>query len=111
MTNQLKKFTFNQFLRVKIVISDMKEVKKSMIEMIESHGKIGLTILTRMNIKAENSDSSLMSNEMLKKNKERTKKQKSFQSTSDSQKSDNENHNNEKMHSMDCSACLSRKQR
>lgn len=115
MANQLKKFTFGQFLKVKIAFSDIKEDKKSTIDLIESHGKIGLTVLTRMNIKTENSDSSPLSNEMLKKNKERAKKiklqimnnfaqkQKSFQSTSDSPKSDIEKYKTEKMHNMDCS--------
>ncbi|KAK8839121.1 hypothetical protein M9Y10_032593 [Tritrichomonas musculus] len=123
LANQLKKFTFSQFLRKKVVFFNSNKVKKSMIELVASFGKIGLTVLTRMNVQTDAKISVPMKEEMAKKNRERakklkmrimnnfSKKQKTFQSTALTQMNDEieeeieENQQKEKKLEMDCSIC------
>ena len=75
LIDQLKKLTFDQFLRIKI--KDESDVQKSMIDLIRELGNIGITVFERMNIKDsfESSEQNLQDKEELKKkNHERAAK-------------------------------------
>ena len=104
LATKLKKLTFPQFLRKKIVFDGCQN---SLIDLIGGFGKIGLTVLTRMSIFSEFDESASMKEEILKKNRQRAKnlkmqimnnfnkQQKSFQSAPKLGSEDDENDEND----------------
>lgn len=122
--SQLKNFTFDQFLRVKVVFAKFGDDPKSMIDLISVFGNVGITVLSRLNIsnQGENSlvENQQMREEMMKKNRERAKqlkmqimnnfnkKQKSFQTQSSLLEKVDENEDDEdqeKPQKMECVIC------
>lgn len=71
LVDQLKKLTFDQFLRIKI--KDKSDVQKSMIDLIRELGNISIAVFERMNIKDtfESSEQNLQDKEEYKKKKNR----------------------------------------
>ena len=118
LATKLKKLTFPQFLRKKIVFDGGQN---SLIDLIGGFGKIGLTVLTRMSIFSEFDESASMKEEILKKNRQRAKnlkmqimnnfnkQQKSFQSApklgSEDDEDDENDENQEESQKMECGIC------
>ena len=116
---KLKDFTFLQFLKVKVSFSNQSDEPKSMIDLIEVFGNIGITVLTRLSVsyKSDKSpeESQELKEQLKKKNHERakllksqimsnfSKKQKSFQSHEE--EDDNDNDKIEEKQNMECSIC------
>ena len=121
---QLKTFTFNDFLTVKVVFSKSENEPKSMVDLISVFGNVGITVLTRLNMSnvGENSieESRQKKEEIMKKKHERAKqlkmqimsnfikKQKTFQASSSLQENENEEREKnevEKSSKIVCSIC------
>ena len=115
LATKLKKLTFPQFLRKKIVFDGCQN---SLIDLIGGFGKNGLTVLTRMSIFSEFDESASMKEEILKKNRQRAKnlkmqimnnfnkQQKSFQSAPKLGSEDDENdENQEESQKKECGIC------